>query len=132
MDCSIVDILWPSEARIEKFDIRPAWKKYILLLKINFSSPKNELSEVIKTYINIGAEDWAIPSMSMLWSTSWNLVAMKAAIPVVFGGSSRRDYDLVAPPHSFIHIEDFDDAQTLADYLHYLATNSTAYSEYFW
>jgi glycoprotein 3-alpha-L-fucosyltransferase len=57
---------------------------------------------------------------------------MKAAIPVVFGGSSRRDYDLVAPPHSFIHIEDFDDAQTLADYLHYLATNSTAYAEYFW
>ena len=57
---------------------------------------------------------------------------MKAAIPVVFGGSSRRDYDLVAPPHSFIHIEDFDDTQTLADYLHYLATNSTAYAEYFW
>ena len=71
-------------------------------------------------------------NISLVWSTSWNLVVMKAAIPVVFGGSSRRDYDLVAPPHSFIHIEDFDDAQTLADYLHYLATNSTAYAEYFW
>ena len=51
---------------------------------------------------------------------------MKAAIPVVFGGSSRRDYDLVAPPHSFIHVEDFDNVQSLADYLHYLATNSTS------
>ena len=51
---------------------------------------------------------------------------------MVFGGSSRRDYDLVAPPHSFIHVEDYDDVQSLADHLHYLANNSTAYSEYFW
>ena len=62
----------------------------------------------------------------------YNVLASKAAIPVVFGGSSRRDYDLVAPPHSFIHVEDFDDVQSLADYLHYLASNSTAYAQYFW
>ena len=47
-------------------------------------------------------------------------------------GAPKVDYEAVAPPHSFIHVSDFKDAQSLADYLLYLRANTTAYNEYFW
>lgn len=46
-------------------------------------------------------------------------------------GGQRVDYDAVAPPHSYIHIEDFPDVKSLADYLHQLDRNATMYNEYF-
>uniref|UniRef100_A0A1I7XM65 Fucosyltransferase n=1 Tax=Heterorhabditis bacteriophora TaxID=37862 RepID=A0A1I7XM65_HETBA len=45
-------------------------------------------------------------------------------------GAPKKDYELVAPPHSFIHVDDYTPTQ-LAKYLHYLDGNSTAYNEYF-
>ena len=42
------------------------------------------------------------------------------------------EIERVAPPHSFIHVDDFEDAGQLADYLVYLTGNSTAFAEYFW
>lgn len=51
-------------------------------------------------------------------------------IPIAFG-ASRDDYERVSPPHSFIHVDDFANAKELANYLHYLSQNSTAYNEYF-
>ena len=50
-------------------------------------------------------------------------------IPVVLG-DNRTLYEQVAPPDSFIHISDFAGPQQLAEYLHYLMTNRTAYSRY--
>ena len=51
-------------------------------------------------------------------------------VPVVLG-DSRKLYEQVAPPGSFIHISDFAGGpQQLAEYLHYLMTNRTAYSRY--
>jgi len=46
-------------------------------------------------------------------------------------GARRRDYEAVAPPHSFIHVDDFTGPQQLAAYLHLLARNDSLYSEYF-
>ncbi|KAH9489899.1 hypothetical protein Btru_056408 [Bulinus truncatus] len=51
-------------------------------------------------------------------------------IPVVFGGSSSKDYAKIAPPNSFIHAKDFKDVKSLVDYLYYLDRNDTAYNEY--
>lgn len=62
----------------------------------------------------------------------FNVLRTQSAIPVALGGKSRADYERVAPPHSYIHVEDFDNVQGLADQLEYLATNTTAYNEYFW
>ena len=36
----------------------------------------------------------------------------------------------MAPPKSFIHVEDFATPKELVDYLEYLDSNDTAYEEY--
>ena len=36
----------------------------------------------------------------------------------------------MAPPNSYIHVEDFDTPHELAKYLDYLDKNETAYAEY--
>ena len=49
-------------------------------------------------------------------------------IPVVYGfGYENKNL----PPHSFIDVLDFPSVKALADYLHYLDKNDTAYNEYF-
>ena len=53
-------------------------------------------------------------------------------IPIVYGGLSKKDYLNVIPPHSFIYAEDFQTVEELAEYLKYLASNSTAYNSFFW
>ncbi|ESO95723.1 hypothetical protein LOTGIDRAFT_95386, partial [Lottia gigantea] len=49
-------------------------------------------------------------------------------LPVVYGGGN---YKEIAPPHSYIDIRDFNNAQEVADYLSYLERNNTAYNKYF-
>lgn len=61
-----------------------------------------------------------------LW---WNAYH-KEVVPVVMG-ASKQEYARLAPPHSFIHVEDFRDPQDLARYLLYLDGNASAYNEYF-
>jgi len=51
-------------------------------------------------------------------------------LPIVMGARPL-DYAKVAPPHSFIHVDDFAGPQELAQYLHHLSNNDTAYGEYF-
>lgn len=46
-------------------------------------------------------------------------------------GARPEDYAAVAPPHSYIHVDDFESPQALADYLRMLDHNDTAYNEYF-
>lgn len=46
-------------------------------------------------------------------------------------GAHPEDYKRQAPPNSFIHVDDFETPKHLADYLHYLSTNETAYYSYF-
>ncbi|KAL7642686.1 UNVERIFIED_CONTAM: hypothetical protein RMT77_007251 [Armadillidium vulgare] len=49
-------------------------------------------------------------------------------IPVVRGAA---DYASIAPPHSYINVEDFKTPKELANHLIYLDKNDTAYMEYF-
>jgi len=51
-------------------------------------------------------------------------------VPVVWG-TRKEDYLRIAPPHSFIHTEDFSSPKELSEYLLYLDSNVTAYREYF-
>jgi glycoprotein 3-alpha-L-fucosyltransferase len=51
-------------------------------------------------------------------------------IPVVMGARPE-DYKRTAPPHSFIHVDDFESPKHLADYLHKLDKNDDLYNEYF-
>ncbi|CAH8649756.1 unnamed protein product [Heterobilharzia americana] len=51
-------------------------------------------------------------------------------IPIVMGASIE-EYQSLAPPYSFIHVDQFESPFKLAEYLKYLDGNDTAYNEYF-
>ncbi|KAL7056990.1 hypothetical protein AAHC03_019044 [Spirometra sp. Aus1] len=51
-------------------------------------------------------------------------------LPVVMG-ASRDEYCAIAPPNSFIHVDDFASPAALAKYLNWLDRNDTAYASYF-
>ncbi|CAH8871029.1 unnamed protein product [Trichobilharzia szidati] len=51
-------------------------------------------------------------------------------LPIVMGASVE-EYKKVAPPYSFIHVDQFESPAKLAEYLKYLDRNDTAYNEYF-
>ena len=51
-------------------------------------------------------------------------------VPVVMGGHPN-DYRAAAPENSFIHVEDFESPQVLAQYLQYLNENDNEYNKYF-
>lgn len=51
-------------------------------------------------------------------------------VPVVFG-TTRQDYEKVAPADSFIHVDDFENAEQLAKYLLKLDKNDHLYNKYF-
>ena len=53
-------------------------------------------------------------------------------IPVALGGASINDYAASAPPHSYIHIDEYSSVSELAQKLESLSQNDTAYNEYFW
>ena len=46
------------------------------------------------------------------------------------GGLSKQDYQQMAPPGSFIHVEDFNSTLELANYINYLDTNPQEYNKY--
>ncbi|KAH3882513.1 hypothetical protein DPMN_006453 [Dreissena polymorpha] len=46
-------------------------------------------------------------------------------------GASPNDYAHAAPHHSFIHVDDFESPEKLAEYLHTLDTNDYLYNKYF-
>jgi alpha-1,3-fucosyltransferase len=57
----------------------------------------------------------------------WNALS-RNLLPIVLGGSN---YTQIAPPKSFINVDDFATPAELGKYLNFLAGNLTAYSEYF-
>eukprot|EP01006_Ploeotia_vitrea_P054094 TRINITY_DN67850_c4_g1_i1.p1 TRINITY_DN67850_c4_g1~~TRINITY_DN67850_c4_g1_i1.p1 ORF type:complete len:458 (+),score=38.59 TRINITY_DN67850_c4_g1_i1:88-1461(+) len=60
----------------------------------------------------------------------WFNALLFAVLPIVMG-PDRATYEKVAPPHSFIHVSDFEGPKQLAEYLDHLDSNQTAYEEYF-
>lgn len=55
---------------------------------------------------------------------------MNDVVPVAMG-ARREDYAIAAPPHSYIHVEDFRSPKQLARYLRKLGANDRLYNEYF-
>lgn len=51
-------------------------------------------------------------------------------IPVVMGGKSMDDYLQVAPPNSFIHVENFTTIEGLAEHLKTVASDSQIFNKY--
>lgn len=60
-----------------------------------------------------------------LWRNSYDM----NVVPIVWG-ATKQDVEAVAPPGSFIHVDDFATPRELVDYLEYLDKNDTAYLEY--
>ncbi|XP_026785144.3 alpha-(1,3)-fucosyltransferase 7 [Pangasianodon hypophthalmus] len=60
----------------------------------------------------------------------WRNAYMAGTVPVVLG-PPRSHYEAVAPPHSFIHVDDFDSIATLARFLKELAGDAKLYKSYF-
>ncbi|KAJ8044086.1 Alpha-(1,3)-fucosyltransferase 4 [Holothuria leucospilota] len=59
----------------------------------------------------------------------WKMLEL-GNVPVVIGPPIK-DFEHLAPPGSFIHADQFESMEDLADYLRYLDKNTTAYMEYF-
>ncbi|XP_030845066.1 glycoprotein 3-alpha-L-fucosyltransferase A-like [Strongylocentrotus purpuratus] len=59
----------------------------------------------------------------------WNSL-LHDIVPIVYG-PPREDYERVAPPNSFIHLQDFKNFGELVDYIHLLDSNDTLYNSYF-
>lgn len=60
----------------------------------------------------------------------WRNAFLGGAVPVVMG-APLEDYKAVAPPHSFIHIDEFFSVKHLAEFLKELAKNEDVYNDYF-
>ncbi|CAH3159964.1 unnamed protein product, partial [Porites evermanni] len=79
---------------------------------------------------------WELRNNSQQHATTCNRVCKRTQlvttnnniVPVVMGGA---DYSKLAIPGSYINALDFSTVKDLAEYLHYLDKNITAYNEYF-
>ena len=68
-----------------------------------------------------------IPGRDYVTEKFWKAMGLDL-IPIVLGGAN---YPEIAPRGSYIDTRDFESPGKLAEYLKYLAQNSTAYAEYF-
>ena len=59
----------------------------------------------------------------------WNAYR-KNSVPVVLGGKSRLDYDNLLPPNSFIHVDDFNTVEELADFIRFLGDHDEFYARF--
>ncbi|XP_035670535.1 glycoprotein 3-alpha-L-fucosyltransferase A-like [Branchiostoma floridae] len=60
----------------------------------------------------------------------WRNALANDVIPVVLG-ANRSDYERLAPPHSYIHVDDFKSPKELADFLKKLGEDKDQYNAYF-
>lgn len=51
-------------------------------------------------------------------------------LPIVMGGR-REDYERIAPERSYVHVDDYESPERLAEYLHRLDADDDLYNEYF-
>ncbi|XP_030849534.1 glycoprotein 3-alpha-L-fucosyltransferase A-like [Strongylocentrotus purpuratus] len=60
----------------------------------------------------------------------WIQALYREIVPIVFG-PPRSDYEKVAPPNSFIHIQDFETARELGEFLKKVDADDALYGKYF-
>nr|KAG5696447.1 hypothetical protein BaRGS_020984 [Batillaria attramentaria] len=58
----------------------------------------------------------------------WGALARRQ-VPVVLGGASSEDYRKIAPPNSFLHVNDFPSVTALVQHLQWLARNEAEYNK---
>lgn len=91
--------------------------------------PKEALLPTIsRCYFYLAFENTVSPHYitEKLWRNSFQA----GTVPVVLG-PPRRDYEAVAPPNSFIHVDDFKSIKALAEYLRGLTKDPEKYNAYF-
>lgn len=78
--------------------------------------------------------DLSISRFFFFQTTTTNLLSHHSGrhdvIPIVMGAAPE-DYQRAAPPHSFIHVDDFESPKELAEYLLKLDKDDTLYNSYF-
>ena len=73
---------------------------------------KNNIANTYKFYLaleNSNCEDYI--------SEKFYFALKHGIIPIVMGGLFKSDFKYVAPPHSYIHVEDYDSVDDLMRYL---------------
>ena len=61
----------------------------------------------------------------------WKIITSDSlTIPVVLGGYSMEDYEIVAPPNSYVNVRNFTSAKHLAEHLKYVTENEHAFNYY--
>ncbi|KAL7854114.1 hypothetical protein AOLI_G00209580 [Acnodon oligacanthus] len=91
--------------------------------------PQTELLNIIsRCYFYLAFENTVSPHYitEKLWRNSFQA----GTVPVVLG-PPRRHYEAVAPPNSFIHVDDFDSIEALGKFLKNLSTDAERYKSYF-
>ena len=84
-----------------------------------------------ETYLNQSKFYLAFESQSCtdyITEKFWRTLAF-GAIPIV-GGPARQNYLRIAPPNSFIHVDDYASEKELADYLILIGEDRSLYEKY--
>ncbi|XP_076613397.1 alpha-(1,3)-fucosyltransferase 7 [Chaetodon auriga] len=86
------------------------------------------LSTISRCYFYLAFENSV--SKDYITEKLWRNAYQGGAVPVVMGPPIS-DYKAVAPPNSFIHVDEFASVKDLGKYLQRLAEDKKRYSEYF-
>uniref|UniRef100_A0A672QK11 Fucosyltransferase n=1 Tax=Sinocyclocheilus grahami TaxID=75366 RepID=A0A672QK11_SINGR len=90
--------------------------------------PKEALLPTIsRCYFYLAFENTQSPQY--ITEKLWRNAFQAGTVPVVLG-PPRRDYEAVAPPNSFIHVDDFKSIKALAEYLRGLTKDPEKYNAY--
>ncbi|XP_026859526.2 alpha-(1,3)-fucosyltransferase 7 [Electrophorus electricus] len=86
------------------------------------------LTTISRCYFYLAFENTVSPHY--ITEKLWRNAFLGGAVPVVLG-PPRSDYEAVAPPHSFIHVDDFESTDALGRFLTELARDAERYKSYF-
>ncbi|XP_054613120.1 alpha-(1,3)-fucosyltransferase 7-like [Dunckerocampus dactyliophorus] len=89
--------------------------------------PKDLLPTISCCYFYLAFENSI--SKDYITEKLWRNAYQSGAVPVVLGPPVQ-DYEAVAAPHSFIHVDEFASAKELGEYLQKLAGDVERYGEY--
>ncbi|VDK46341.1 unnamed protein product [Anisakis simplex] len=103
--------------------------------KINYTASYRWDSDIVTPYLRW----WPSSTLKLPMNNDHNAnhargktkkVACNNVIPIVMG-PPKQFYQRIAPPNSFIHVNDFDGPENLARYLHEIDRNDTMYNSFF-
>lgn len=126
----VVSRYWPHQARADVYqnlkkyipiEVYGRWNKRPLSDRKLFRTIANCIFYL--SFENSEAKDYITEKL-------WRNAFQAGAVPVVLG-PSRATYEALAPPGSFIHVDDFRRTADLAAYLNHVALDRQAYEKYF-